>query len=60
MNKLNLDDDIQIADSFALMADMVYEMKLGKLKKMTAVERMMGRLIERKMKNNLGIFEVLA
>ncbi|TAK97048.1 DUF3800 domain-containing protein [Patescibacteria group bacterium] len=60
VNKLNLDDDIQIADSLALMADMIYEMKIGKLKKLTAVERMMKRLIERKMKNKLGIFEILA
>jgi len=59
VNKLNLDDDIQIADSLALMADMVYEMKMGKLKKLTKVERMMKRLIERKMDKGLGIFEIL-
>ena len=59
VNKLNLDDDIQIADSLALMADMIYEMKMGKLKKLTAVQRMMKRLIERKMNKNLGIFEIL-
>lgn len=59
VNKLNLDDDIQIADNLALMADMVYEMKIGQLKKLTKVQKMMKRLIERKMASNLGIFEIL-
>lgn len=59
VNKLNLDDDIQIADSLALMADMIYKMKMGKLKKLTTVQRMMKRLIKRKMDNDLGIFEIL-
>ena len=60
VNKLNLDDDIQIADNLAMMADMIYEMKMGKMKKITPIQRMMKRLIERKMSNNLGIFEILA
>jgi hypothetical protein len=59
VNKLNLDDDVQIADSLAIMAGMVYEMKMGKMKKTTKIEKMMKRLIERKMSGNLGIFEVL-
>jgi len=62
VNKLNLDVDVQIADSLAVMADMVYMMKMGKNKKPTKVQIMMRRLINRKMtaKNNPGIFEILA
>ena len=60
VNKLNLDDDVQIADSLAVMADMVYEIKMGQKKKLTRVQRMMERLIERKMAGNFGIFEILA
>ncbi|MDD2766449.1 MAG: hypothetical protein PHH40_01625 [Candidatus Moranbacteria bacterium] len=59
VNKLNLDDDIQIADSLAIMASIVYEMKIGGLRKTTKIEKMMVRLIERKMSGDLGIFEVL-
>lgn len=40
---------------------MVYAIKIGKLKKLTKVQSMMKRLIDRKMadKNNQGIFEIL-
>ncbi len=61
VNKLNFDDDIQIADSLALMADTVYEMKIGRhSRRVNKVQLMMKRLIERKMKNKLGIFEILS
>lgn len=61
VNKANLDIDIQMADSLAIMADLVYKMKTGARKKPTKVEVMMKKLINRKMtdKNNPGIFEVL-
>lgn len=61
VNKSNLDIDVQIADSLAIMADMVYKIKIGGLKKLTKIQSMMKRLIDRKMtnKNNPGIFEVL-
>lgn len=59
VNKLNLDDDIQIADNLALMADMIYKIKMGQLRKLTQAEKMMKKLIDRKMSKNLGIFEVL-
>jgi len=62
VNKLNLDVDIQTADILAIMADTVYEMKIGVNKKPTKVQDMMQRLISRKMadKANPGIFEILA
>ena len=61
VNKLNLDVDIQLADSLAIMADMVYAIKTKKKKKLNKVELMMKRLIDRKMKSkdNPGIFEIL-
>lgn len=61
VNKLNLDVDIQLADSLAVMADMVYNIKIGKTIKLSRVQIMMKRLIERKIrdKNNPGIFEIL-
>ncbi|MBU2539686.1 hypothetical protein KJ786_00785 [Patescibacteria group bacterium] len=61
VNKQNLDVDIQMADILAVMADMVYMMKMGKNKKPTKVQVMMSRLINRKMidKDNPGIFEIL-
>lgn len=61
VNKLNLDVDIQMADSLAVMADMVYTMKMGGNEKPTKVQVMMKRLINRKMsdKDNPGIFEIL-
>jgi len=59
VNKLNLDDHVQIADSLAVMADMVYKIKMGEFKNLTKVQSMMKRLIDRKMANGLGIFEVL-
>lgn len=61
VNKSNLDVDVQIADSLAIMADMVYKIKMGDLAKLTKVQSMMKRLIDRKMsdKDNPGIFEVL-
>lgn len=61
VNKLNLDVDIQMADSLAIMADMVYKMKMGVNKKPTKVQVMMKELINIKMidKDNPGIFEIL-
>lgn len=61
VNKLNLDVDIQMADSLAVMADIVYTIKMGDNKKPTKVQNIMKRLINRKMSNkvNPGIFEVL-
>lgn len=61
VSKLNLDVDVQMADTLAIMADMVYKMKIGIKKKPTRVQNIMKRLITRKMmdKNNPGIFEVL-
>jgi hypothetical protein len=61
VNKSNLDVDVQMADSLAIMADMVYKMKMGDNMKPTKVQLMMKRLIERKMndKDNPGIFEIL-
>ena len=61
VNKLNLDVDVQLSDSLAIMADLVYRMKIGNIKKTTKVEAMMIRLISRKMKDkkNPGIFEIL-
>jgi hypothetical protein len=60
VNKMNLDDDVQIADNLAIMADMVYEMKIGRSKKqLNGTEKKMKRLIERKMKSGKGIFEVI-
>ncbi len=61
VNKLNLDIDVQMADSLAIMADMVYKMKIGTKKRSTRVQTIMKRFINRKMidKNNPGIFEIL-
>jgi len=61
VNKQDLDVDIQMADILAVMADMVYMMKMGVNKKPTKVQAMMSRLINRKMadKDNPGIFEIL-
>jgi hypothetical protein len=61
VNKLNLDIDIQMADILAIMADIVYTVRLGRKKKPTKVQEMMVRLIERKMtdKASPGIFEIL-
>ncbi len=62
VNKLNFDVEIQLADSLAIMADLVYSMKINSIKKPTKVQLMMTRLVDRKMKdkNNPGIFEILA
>ncbi|MFH1956739.1 MAG: DUF3800 domain-containing protein [Patescibacteria group bacterium] len=61
VNKSNLDVDVQMADILAIMADIVYAMKIGGKKKLTKIELMMKRLIDRKMasKTNPGIFEIL-
>jgi len=48
VNKQDLDVDIQMADILAVMADMVYMMKMGVNKKPTKVQAMMSRLINRK------------
>jgi hypothetical protein len=61
VNKLNLDIDIQMADSLAIMADTVYKMKIGGIEDPTELQVMMVELINIKMidKINPGIFEVL-
>ena len=59
VNKQNQDVDVQIADTLATMADVVYLTKLGQKSKVTNIQSMMKRLIDRKMKSH-GIFEVLA
>jgi len=61
VNKSNLDVDVQMADSLAVMADMVYKIKMGDKIKITKIHSMMKRLINRKMdnKSNPGIFEIL-
>jgi hypothetical protein len=61
VNKANLDIDIQMADSLAIMASIVYKMKIGAKKKPTKIEAMMIKLINRKMsdKDSPGIFEIL-
>lgn len=62
VNKLNFDVEIQLADSLAIMADLVYTMKINTIKKPTKIQLMMIRLVNRKMKDeaNPGIFEILA
>ena len=62
VNKLNFDVEIQLADTLAIMADLVYSIKINTIKKPTKVQSMMIRLVNRKMKdkNNPGIFEILA
>lgn len=62
VNKLNYDVDIQLADSLAIMANLVYNRKINNLKKLTDIESMMIDLIDSKMKdaNNKGILEILA
>jgi len=62
VNKSNLDVDIQLSDSLAIMADLVYKIKTKKKEKLTNIESMMARLIDRKMKDkdSPGIFEIIA
>jgi len=62
VNKQNFDVDVQIADTLATMADVVYLTKLGKKDKITTIQSMMKKLIERKMgnKENPATFEILA
>jgi len=61
VNKANLDVDVQIADSFATMADVVYQIKLGLRTNPSNVQNMMIQLINNKMADtgNPSIFEVL-
>ncbi len=61
VNKFNLDIDIQASDSLAIMADVVYAMKIGRNDKPTEVQTIMKDLVIKKMnnKNNPGIFEIL-
>lgn len=60
VNKLNLDDDIQIADNLAIMADTIYQMKRGNKKKLNSIEKMIKELIEEKTEEKLGFFQILA
>lgn len=61
VNKANLDNCVQIADSFAIMAHIFYEVKINKKNQLSSKEEALKRLIDRKMtsKANPGIFEVL-
>jgi hypothetical protein len=61
VNKLNLDVHVQMADNLAIMGHMFYELKINKRKKLSRIEKMFKRLIDRKIteKVNPGIFEVL-
>jgi len=62
VNKANLDVNVQIADSFAIMAHIFYEMKINRKKNLTKIEDMLKRLIDRKISSKVspGIFEILA
>jgi len=62
VNKLNLDVDIQMADSLAIMADTVYRTKIGGMESPTELEGMMSEFINKKINDpgNPGIFEILA
>ncbi|MBI2017789.1 DUF3800 domain-containing protein [Candidatus Daviesbacteria bacterium] len=62
VNKANLDIDIQIADTLAPIAGMMYERNiLKKQKQMNKIEQMKEKLIEKKLSNtgNPSVFEVL-
>lgn len=61
VNKANLDNCVQIADSFAIMAHIFYEVKINKKNQLSDTEKALKRLIDRKMssKVNPGIFEIL-
>lgn len=61
VNKLNLDVNVQIADSLALMGRVFYEVKINKKTKLTPTEEIFKQLIDRKIANvtNPGIFEAL-
>lgn len=62
VNKSNLDIDIQMADALAPIAGIIYKNNtLKKQRKMSKVEKMKKRLIERKLKNSSypSILEVL-
>ncbi|MDO8669486.1 MAG: hypothetical protein Q7K65_04290 [Candidatus Buchananbacteria bacterium] len=61
VNKLNFDAEIQLADSLAIMADLVYKMKIHAIEKPSDVEYMMIELVDKKIKDekNPGIFEIL-
>lgn len=61
VNKLNLDVNIQIADSLAIMGHIFYEVKINKRTELNPTEEIFKQLIDRKIANttNPGIFEVL-
>ena len=63
MNKSNFDVDIQMADSLALIAGIIYESKFLKNNtiKLNKIEKMKVRLIDRKInkKENPSSFTVL-
>jgi len=62
VKKSNLDVDVQIADSLAHIAGFIYKIKvLKQQRKITQVEKMKIKLIERKIANraNPSIFEIL-
>lgn len=62
VNKSNLDTDVQIADTLAPAAALIYEIKIAKsIQRVNAVDKMKIHLIEKKLKNksNKSVFEVL-
>ncbi len=61
VNKSNLDINIQIADNFAIMSHIFYELKINKRESLSSTEEIFKRLLDRKIasKTNPGIFEVL-
>jgi len=62
VNKLNLDVDVQIADTMASAAEVKYNLDtLKNSRKLSKIEKMRNRLIERKIsyKSKTSIFEIL-
>jgi len=61
VNKLNLDNEVQIADSLAIMANIFYKFKLGKAEKITNIECKMKKFIDKKIldTDNPSILEIL-
>ena len=61
VNKLNLDNEIQIADSLAIMANIFYKIKVNKVREITDIENKMKELINQKIldSDNPSIFEIL-
>lgn len=62
VNKSNLDTDVQIADTLASAAALIYKLRIAKsIQNISIVDKMKINLIEKKLKNksNRSVFEVL-